>query len=157
MKSKLLLLLACMTMSLGVQAGRQHLVLAADTLKKDSVKTDTLAADTVKTEKEKKKKEESEYEKLLKKGGSTRTGMFTVRKIEGKHYFEVPDSMLGRLFLCVTRFTAVPQGFGQFAGEEINHCTVYMEKRDSATLLMRQYVLSYLADEKYNIARRLEK
>ena len=157
MKSKLLLLLACMTMSLGVQAGRLHLVLAADTLKKDSVKTDTLAADTVKTEKEKKKKEESEYEKLLKKGGSTRTGMFTVRKIEGKHYFEVPDSMLGRLFLCVTRFTAVPQGFGQFAGEEINHCTVYMEKRDSATLLMRQYVLSYLADEKDNIARTLEK
>lgn len=146
-----------MTMSLGVQAERLHLVLATDTMKTDSVKTDTLAVDTVKTKKEEKKKEESEYEKLLKKGGSTRTGMFTVRKIEGKHYFEIPDSMLGRLFLCVTRFTAVPQGFGQFAGEEINHCTVYMEKRDSATMLMRQYVLSYLADEKDNIARTLEK
>ena len=136
---------------------------AVDTLK---TKTDTLRVDTVKadttavsdTTKAKEKKEETEYQKLLKKKGAlSQTGLFTVRHIEDKYYFEVPDSMLGRLFLWVTRFTAVPQGFGQFAGEEITHCTIYFEQRDEKTLLMRQYVLSTQAPDKDNIARTLEK
>jgi hypothetical protein len=144
-----------------MQAGRLHFVAGADTLKTDTVasdtlKSDTLASDSLKAGK-KAKKEESEYEKLLKKGGTELKGLFTVRHIEDDYYFEVPDSMLGRLLLCVTRFTAVPQGFGQFAGEEVTHSTVYFEKRDDKTLLMRQYVLSYLADDKDNIARTLEK
>ncbi len=128
--------------------------VVADSVATDTVMADTLAADTAKA----KKKKPSEYEKLLKtKGALEQKGLFTVRHIEDKYYFEVPDSMLGRLLLCVTRFTAVPQGFGQFAGEEITHCTIYFEQRDEKTLFMRQYVLSYLADDKDNIARTLEK
>lgn len=135
----------------------------------DSIPSDTVIVDSVKvkdTPKKKKaikkddeeKKEKSEYEKLLEKKGAVELkGLFTVRHIEDKYYFEVPDSMLGRLLLCVTRFTAVPQGFGQFGGEEITHNTVYFEQRDEKTLLMRQYVLSYLANDKDNIARTLEK
>ena len=147
--------------SLGLQGRQVPYVLKADTMKSDTLRQDSLKADTLRTDslkpKEEKKKEESEYEKLLKKGGTALSGLFTVRHIEDKYYFEVPDSMLGRLLLCVTRFTAVPQGFGQFAGEEVTHCTVYMEKRDSATMFLRQYVLSYLANDKDNIARTLEK
>ena len=136
MKKLLIAALLCL-MGATLPASARQLMMRADTLKAE--------------------KKESEYEKLLKKGGTEQKGMFTVRKIEGKYYFEVPDSLLGRLFLCVTRFTAVPQGFGKFAGEEITHSTVYLERRDTATMLMRQYVLSYLADEKDNIARTLEK
>ena len=147
--------------------------LKADTLKADTLQTDTLKADTLKSGKEKadkkhkgkkdeetkaeEEKKETEYEKLIKKGGTTLEGLFTVRHIEDKYYFEIPDSMIGRLLLCVTRFTSVPQGFGQFAGEEITHCTIYFEQRDDNTLVMRQYVLSYLANDKDNIARTLEK
>lgn len=92
----------------------------ADTLKTDTLKlaTDTLAADTAKA-KGRKKPAESEYQKLIKKGGTVLKGLVTMRHIEDKYYFEVPDSLLGRLLLCVTRYTAVPQGFGKFAGEEI--------------------------------------
>ncbi len=164
---KILILLGAVALTLNAQA----FCLKADTLRTDTLKTDTLRTDSVKVldknKKEgaadtdsvadKKKKEESEYEKLVKKGGTTLEGMFTMRHIEDKYYFEVPDSMLGRLFLCVTRFTAVPQGFGKFAGEEITHCTVYFEERDDKTLIMRQYVLSYLANDKDNIARTLVK
>ncbi len=139
----------------------------------DSIPSDTVVVDTVKVKDtpqktankkdankkdDEEKKEKSEYEKLLEKKGAVElTGLFTVRHIEDKYYFEVPDSMLGRLLLCVTRFTAVPQGFGQYGGEEITHNTVYFEQRDEKTLLMRQYVLSYLANDKDNIARTLEK
>jgi len=130
----------------------------ADTLKTDTLKlkTDTVAVDTTKA-KGKKKPAESEYQKLIKKGGTVLKGLVTMRHIEDKYYFEVPDSLLGRLLLCVTRFTAVPQGFGKFAGEEITNCTVYFEQRDEKTLLLRQYLLSYLANDKDNIARTLEK
>lgn len=162
-------LLCVLIVVLSMSARSQVCVVMADTLKTDTVKADTAKVETVqkgkakqkkkdeKTSEPKEEKKESEYDKLLKKGGTELKGLFTVRHIEDKFYFEVPDTMLGRLLLCVTRFTAVPQGFGPFAGEEVTHSTVYFEQRDEQTLLMRQFVLSYLADDKDNIARTLEK
>ena len=158
----LLLLLTALTAAstsvMGVMADRSQ---RADTLKTDTITTDTLltdslAADTLKQKKKAPKKEETEYEKLMKKGGSTQEGLFLLRHIEDKYYFEVPDSMLGRLMLCVSRFTAVPQNFGQFAGEEVNNCAFYLERRDTSQILMRQYVQSHVADEGDNIMRTLE-
>ena len=131
----------------------------ADTIVTDTIAKDTAAVDTVKAQKrpaKKPEKKESEYEKLLKKSGTCMEGLFTVRRIEDKYYFDVPDSLLGRMLLCVSRFTAVPQDFGKFAGEEVNNCAVYFERRDTAQLLMRQYVLSQVADEGDNISRTLE-
>ena len=56
-------------------------------------------------------KKENAYDKLVKKGGSVRNGLFTVRHIEDKWYFEVPQSITDRMLLAVTRFTSVPQAF----------------------------------------------
>ena len=133
----------------------------SDTVKTDTLKTDTLAADslsadTLKAKKKAAKKEETEYEKLMKKGGSVQEGLLLVRHIEDKYYAEVPDSLLGRLLLCVSRFTAVPQNFGQFAGEEVNSLAFYLERRDTSQVLMRQYVQSHIADKGDNIMRTLE-
>ena len=131
-------------------------------VKADTLKKDTTVTDTTKVEKEdvkskaKKEPKETEYQKIIKKGGTVTNGLFRVRHIEDKYYFEVPDSMLGRYILCVTRFTAVPQNFGQFAGEEITHSTIYFEKRDTSQIMIRQYVLSHLADNGDNISRTLE-
>ena len=140
--------------------------LKTDTVKNDTVKTDSLPADTLLSDslssdtlaakKKAPKKEETEYEKLMKKGGSTQEGLFLLRHIEDKYYFEVPDSMLGRMMLCVSRFTAVPQNFGQFAGEEVNNLAFYLERRDTTQILMRQFVQSQIADEGDNIMRTLE-
>ena len=131
-------------------------------VKADTLKKDTTVVDTTKIQKEgvksqaKKEPKETEYQKLIKKGGTVKDGLFRVRHIEDKYYFEVPDSMLGRYILCVTRFTAVPQNFGMFAGEEITHSTIYFEKRDTSQIMVRQYVLSHLADNGDNISRTLE-
>ena len=95
------------------------------------------------------------YEQLIKKKGSVQEGLFTVRHIDDKWYFEVPDSILGRYLLAVTRFTAVPQNFGKFAGEKVNEQTVYFQQRDNNTLLLRAYVLSQVADPKSKISRTL--
>ena len=65
---------------------RQFHVAKSDTIKQDTVRQDSIAADTAKVEKPKK---ETEYEKIVKKGGTVMKGLFTVRHIEDKYYFEV--------------------------------------------------------------------
>ena len=153
---KPLILIICAMIVMGMQA-RTPFFVSNDSIPADT--TQVAVADTLNADKKDKQEEkkESEYEKLIKKGGTVMDGMFRVRHIEDKYYFEVPDSMMGRYVLCVTRFTAVPQGLGQFAGEEISHCTIYFEQRDTAQLMLRQYVLSHLADEGDNIQRLVEK
>ena len=155
MKKVLLAALLCLSVS-GMQ-GRNTLLLQRDSIPTDTLKNDTVKTDSVAAKKAKPEKKETEYEKLMKKGGVTTDGLFRVRHIEDKYYFEVPDSMMGRMLLCVTRFTAVPQQMGQFAGEEITHCTVYFEQRDTTQLLLRQYVLSHLSKPEDQITRTLEK
>ena len=66
-----------------LESGKKKLVAQGDTVKKDTVKKVTA------------------YEKLLKDGGSECEGMFTVRHIKDNWYFEVPDTLLGRLLLSV--------------------------------------------------------
>lgn len=118
--------------------GKKSLVVREDTVKKDTVKKETA------------------YEKLLKDGGSECEGMFTVRHIKDDWYFEVPDSMLGRLLLVVTRFKAVPQGFKMLSGEEVNRSVVYWEQHNDKTLFLREYVQSQFARPGDKIAESLK-
>ena len=99
----------------------QKIPAVKDTITKDTTKTKT----TEKPEKTPEQKRAEEYAKLIKKGGIERNGLFTIRKIEEKWYFEVPDSLLNRYFLCVTRLKAAPHNFGLYAGEKVNEQTVY--------------------------------
>ena len=97
------------------------------------------------------------YKELLKKGGSVQQGVFTVRHIDGKWYFELPEKMLNRMFLVVTRFVNVPQGFAKLPGEEVNHNVIYFERRDDKTLFMRNYLKSQVADENDQMALLVER
>ena len=116
---------------------------------KDSLsKGNTQSATTEKTPEEKRAEA---YSKLLKKGGEERKGLFSVRKIEDKWYFEVPDSLLNRYLLCVTRLKTAPQNFGLYAGEKINEQTVYFEQKTDKTLLLRALLHLQEADSTNNI------
>lgn len=99
---------------------------------------------------------ELSYDQLIKKPGSVREGIFTVRHIEDKWYFEIPDSIIGRYLLAVTRFTGVPQSFGKFSGEAVNQQTIYFEQRDAKNLVLRAYVLSQEADPDSRISKTLK-
>lgn len=115
--------------------------------KADKEKQEDKAAD--------KKKEKDEYAELIKKSVSMERGLFDVRHIEDKWYFDVPDSLLGRYILAVTRLTGVPQGVGKFSGEEVNSETVYFEKHDAKTLYLRAYATSHEADSGTRISQTL--
>ena len=92
------------------------------------------------------------YHEVVKDGGSVRVGLFTVRHIKDDWYFEVPDSLLGRMLLAVTRFTSVPQEFKMSSGEEVNRSAVYFESYASKYLLLREYVQSQYAKPDDRIA-----
>jgi len=107
---------------------------------KDSIAT--ASADTTANKPEDKPAPLTEYDKLIKKGGSCNEGLFTVRHIEKDWYFEVPEQMLGKLLLTVTRFTSVPQGFSMYGGEEIQRNAVFFELHDEKTMFLRSYAHS---------------
>lgn len=102
-------------------------------------------------------KQLSEYDKLIKDCISVNHGMYTVRHIKNDWYFEVPDSLLGRLILSVTRFKEVPQGFKFISGEEVNRSVLYWDHFDEKSLLLREYVKSQFIDEKDQMAPALKK
>lgn len=99
---------------------------------------------------------EDEYTKLVKDDHSERIGMFTVRHIKDDWFFEVPDSLLKRHILAVTRFKAVPQGFNLLSGEEVNHCVIYLEQHDAKTLFLREYVQTQFVEDKDHISQSLK-
>ncbi len=134
--------------------------IQADTLKTDTISHKT---DSVKVEKQAEKKHEccedttvkdhsDPYHKIVKEGGSVREGLFTVRHIKDDWYLEVPDELLGKMLLAVTRFTSVPQGFRMFSGEEVNRSAIYLEQYNDKALFLREYVQSSFAKPEDRIA-----
>jgi hypothetical protein len=61
-------------------------------------------------------------------------GLFNTYKADGKYYFEIPDSILGREMLVVTRLSKTPANlktFGeQYGGEEANEQVWKWERHD---------------------------
>lgn len=141
---KKLILAAMAFMSLQGMGKTTHMELMPQKEKTEVAKTDST-------------KQTSDYEKLIKDCISTNHGMYTVRHIKNDWYFEVPDSLLGRLILTVTRFKEVPQGFKLISGEEVNRSVLYWEKRDEKSLLLREYVKSQFINEKDQLAQALKK
>ncbi|UKK69156.1 zinc-dependent metalloprotease [Prevotella communis] len=92
------------------------------------------------------------YLKTIKEGGSVREGLFTVRHIKNDWYLEIPDSLLGRMMLAVTRFASVPQEFKMVTGEEVNRSAVYFEQYGDKTIFLREYVQSQYAKPENRIA-----
>lgn len=68
------------------------------------------------------------YSKILNKKKIARSGVFNVVESEKKWYLEIPDSLLNRYFLTVTRLVSAPQGFSMYGGEKLNEQTLYFEK-----------------------------
>lgn len=80
----------------------------------------TMTARKKKTTSESKEvKKETAYEKLFKgKACETKKGMITLHKMEGKIYFEIPLSLLGKEMLIGSTITAITDNnFRQRGGE----------------------------------------
>lgn len=134
-----LFILAALLPSTGLHAA--NIVCSADTVVTMDCCVDTTA-----------KSKNDPYLKTIKEGGSVREGLFTVRHIKSDWYLEIPDSLLGRMMLAVTRFASVPQEFKMVTGEEVNRSSVYFEQYGDKTIFLREYVQSQYAKPENRIA-----
>ncbi|MCJ8208991.1 zinc-dependent metalloprotease [Mucilaginibacter sp. RS28] len=80
------------------------------------------------------------YSKVIPATAIQKHGMFTVDYVDNKYYFEIPDSLIGRYFLAVTRYVGTPQGARIYGGEEANEQSVYFERMEGNKLLLRAVV-----------------
>jgi hypothetical protein len=74
-------------------------------------------------------------------------GMVGVSHHEKDWYFDVPDSLLGRRILAVTRFVNHTQGASEYGGEQVADQMIYWEKAPNGNLLLRIDPLVVHAEE----------
>lgn len=82
------------------------------------------------------------YFNLLRNKAITRKGLFTVHKVDDNYYFEIPDSLLGRDLLVVSRIAqgaaGVRPGYTGFAGDQIGTRIIRFEKGPGHKLFLRR-------------------
>lgn len=74
------------------------------------------------------------YAKVITKEAITDDGLFKVHSVEDKYYFEIPDSLLNKEMLMVSRISKTASGIG-FGGGKINTQVLRWELKDKKVLL----------------------
>ncbi len=94
------------------------------------------------------------YAQVITDKAVTDAGAITVHRVDDRWFFEVPDSLLARDLLLVTRIAAVPPNFAGFlsAGTSIGERAVRWE-RQGDRILLRAVTFAAVADDSLPIAR----
>jgi len=98
--------------------------------------------DTAKVKKDDKKKPSMKsYKEIITDKAISDQGVITVHKIDEKYYFEIPDNILKKEFLLVTRLTKAAAGMRSggagYAGDQIGQQVVAFEKGPKDKILLR--------------------
>jgi hypothetical protein len=93
------------------------------------------------------------FGEVITKKAVSQKGVFSVHFLDDKYYFEIPDSLLGRELLAVTRFTKVAGGARKYGGEEVNEQSLTFEKGPNQRIFMRVVTLISKADSTQTIAK----
>ncbi|WP_419869747.1 zinc-dependent metalloprotease [Chryseobacterium sp. CT-SW4] len=107
----------------------------------------TVKSDTVKAKKDSPKKSPVKpYNEVVTDKAVSGEGVLTVHKIEDKYYFEIPDHLLKKEFLLVSRLTKAAAGMRSgttgYAGDQIGQQVVAFEKGPKDKILLRS--ISYV-------------
>lgn len=91
------------------------------------------------------------FTEIITAKAKSKTGLFKTHKVDDKWYFEIPDSILNREMLVVTRLAKVPSGVKvgnqQYGGEQLNE-QVWQWERRGKQVFIRVPSYSVRADEK---------
>lgn len=74
------------------------------------------------------------YAEVITKEAKTDKGLFDVHEINGKYYYEIPDSLFGREMLMVSRIAKTADGIG-FGGGKTNTQSLRWEKKQRMVTL----------------------
>ena len=86
------------------------------------------------------------YKEIITDKAVSHQGLFSVHKVEDKWYFEIPDSLLKREFMAITRFSKTAAGGGIYGGELANQQTLAWDKGPAHSLFLRVVTLVSMAD-----------
>ncbi|MFS4417509.1 zinc-dependent metalloprotease [Maribacter sp. 2307ULW6-5] len=75
-----------------------------------------------------------DYNEVITKEAKTDKGLFDVHTVEDKHYYEIPDSLLNREMLMVSRISKTASKIG-FGGGKINTKVLRWQKKGKKILL----------------------
>jgi hypothetical protein len=96
-----------------------------------------------------------DYRQVVPAGAETREGLFHVHQVDGKLLFEVPDSVLGRDMLIMSRYERTQDGFSQVGAMMSGNLLVQWERRDDR-ILLRGVSHSMTADPNERVHRAVE-
>ncbi|MFD2513493.1 zinc-dependent metalloprotease [Pontibacter locisalis] len=89
------------------------------------------------------------YGEVITKDAKSDAGVFTVHKVADKYYYEIPDTLLNRDFLWISRFANLPSGLGGGyvnAGSSVNEQMVEWQKVDNKIVLKTKSYSAIAAD-----------
>jgi hypothetical protein len=90
------------------------------------------------------------YSEVITSKAKSKSGLFKTHRVDDKWYFEIPDSMLNREMLIVTRLAKVPAnvkvGNQQYGGEQLND-QVWQWERRGKQIFIRVPSYSIRADQ----------
>ncbi len=115
------------------------LALSCSTTKKASKSKANTTATTKPPAKKPGKNDIKPYNKVITKDAKTDKGLFDVHTLDGKFYYEIPDSLFEREMLMVTRIAKTASGLG-FGGGKQNEQVLRWQKKDKKVVLR---VVSY--------------
>ncbi|EMR01863.1 zinc-dependent metalloprotease [Cesiribacter andamanensis] len=74
------------------------------------------------------------YNKVITEQAQTDEGLFKVHKVDAKYYYEIPDSLMGRDMLLITRISKTANRIG-YGGEKLNSQVIRWERKDKKMLM----------------------
>jgi hypothetical protein len=125
--------------------------LRQDTIRHDSVKQETPSSVPAGNDQ---LSAPRNYYNLLRNKNMTRKGLFTVHKVDDNYYFEIPDSLLGRDLLIVSRIAqgaaGVRPGYSGYAGDQIGSRIIRFEKGPGHKIFLRRITYEEQAGDSTN-------
>jgi hypothetical protein len=115
-----------------------------DSVKKDSTRVDSLKQETPSSVPAGNDQLTAprNYYNLLRNKAVTRKGLFTVHKVDDNYYLEIPDSILGRDLLIVSRIAqgaaGIRPGYSGYAGDQIGSRIIRFEKGPGHKIFLRR-------------------
>lgn len=82
------------------------------------------------------------YSEVITDKAKSTKGLFTIHKIDEKYFFEIPDSLLGKEIMTITRLAKVATIPGTYGGEMLNRQVIRFEKAPENKIFLRavQYI-----------------
>ena len=98
-----------------------------------------LQAQDKESKKDKKEKKEKTFDDIIGKDAKSDKGLFNIHEVKDKFYYEIPDALLGKEMLMVTRIAKTANGLGFGGGKQNTQVVRWVKKRNQIILRIVSY------------------